>query len=97
MQRRADHRAALLWVLPETADDHQARVQPHAEGEDVSEQVRAQDGAVVQALAQLERGQHRPPGMVLLGHRRAKHGRDAFTRRRHEGPVVAAGAPPAPT
>ena len=39
----------------------------------------------MQTLVQLEGGQHRPPGMILLGHGRAKHGRDAVTGRQGEG------------
>ena len=43
----------LLWVVPRTVDDHQARVEPHAEGKDVSCKVRAEDRRVVHALTQL--------------------------------------------
>jgi hypothetical protein len=42
----------------------------------------------MQALAQLEGCQHRPPGMILLGHGRAKHGSEAFTGCESEGPCV---------
>ena len=60
-------------------------MQPHAEGEDSLGQLRAQGGGVMQALPQLECCQHCPPGMILLGHGRAKHGREAFTRHEGEG------------
>ena len=88
VQGRADRRGQPLRVLPETAHDHQARVQPHAEGEDTPGELRVQGGGGLQALAQLEGGQHRPPGMILLGHGRAKHGREALTGREREGARV---------
>ena len=63
-------------------------MQPHAEGEDAPCELRVQGGGGLQALAQLEGGQHRPAGMILLGHGRAKHGREAFTGREGEGAGV---------
>ena len=83
----ADHCGTLLWVLPRTADDHQARVEPHAEGEDVSCRCAPRTG-VAHALTQLKRRQHGPPSMILLSHRRAKDHRKAFTRRGYEGAIV---------
>ena len=58
------------------------------EGEDAAGGLRAQGGGGVQALVQLERRQHRPPGMILLGHGRAKDGREALTRRGDEGALI---------
>ena len=51
-------------------------------------QWRPQHGVLVQTLLQRQRRHHRPPGMVLLGHRRAEHRHEALTRRRQEGPGV---------
>jgi hypothetical protein len=63
-------------------------VQPHAEGEDIPCELRVQGGGVLQALAQLEGGQHRPPGMVFLGHGGAKHGCKTVTGHKSEGAGV---------
>ena len=41
----------------------------------------AQGGVLGQALLQVERGEPGAPGMILLGHGRPKHGREAFARR----------------
>jgi hypothetical protein len=39
----------------------------------------------VQTLAQLECGDHRPAGMIFLGHGHPKHGREALAGRQGEG------------
>ena len=88
VQGRADRRGQPLRVLPQVAHHHQTRMQPYAEGEDTPGELRAQGGGVVQALAQLEGGQHRPPGMILLGHGDTKHGREALTGRQGEGALI---------
>jgi hypothetical protein len=63
-------------------------VQPHAKGEDAPGELRAQGGGVLQALAQLEGGQHCPPGMVFLCHGGAKHGCETVTGHKGEGTRV---------
>ena len=88
VERRTDCRGQPLRVLPQPAHHHQARVQPHAEGEDAPCKLCVQGRGGMQALAQLEGCQHRPPGMILLGHGRAKHGREALTGRESEGARV---------
>ena len=56
-----------------------------AAGEDAPCKLRVQGRGGMHALTQIEGCQHRPPGMILLGHRRAKHSREALTGRESEG------------
>ena len=69
----------IVRVLPQLTHDHQARVQPHADGEFALRGRRAPRGVLAQALLQLQRRQDGPLGMILLGYGGAKHGREAFT------------------
>jgi hypothetical protein len=85
--RRADRRVELLGVLPKPPDDHQARVQAHAHGEAAGGQ-RVHGRVLAQALVQIERRQHGASRMILLGHGRAKDGREAFTRQSRERAFV---------
>jgi hypothetical protein len=94
VQGRTDGRRQLLEVLPETANDHETRVQPHAEGEDAPCKLRVHGGGGMQALAQLKGGQHRPAGMILVGHGRAKHGREALHWSQREGAKRSGATPP---
>ena len=89
VRRGAHHRGVPLRVLSEPPDDHQARVHPHPYRQGGAGRRGQQHGMGPQALVQGQGGQHRPPGMVLLGHRRAEHGQDAGTHRRQERPAVA--------
>jgi hypothetical protein len=77
--RRADRRVELLRVLPKPPNDYQARVQANAHGEAAGGQ-RAQGRVLAQALVQIERRQYGSSSMILLGHGRAKYGREALTR-----------------
>jgi hypothetical protein len=51
VEGRADRRGQPLRVRPKAAHHHQARVEPHAEGQKAPGALRAQGGGVVQALA----------------------------------------------
>ena len=50
--------------------------------------LRPQAGMGTQTLPQRQRRHHRPPGMVLLGHRRAEHSQEALARGEQEGSGV---------
>jgi len=63
--------------------DAGARVQAHAE---VAVQLGLQ---VAQGVAQLDRGAHRPHGVVLVGDRDAEHGHAAVALQRADGAAVA--------
>ena len=57
-----------LRIIPETADDHNPRVQPHTHARRFPRWLPIGRAALVQMLLQFERCQDSPPGMIFLGY-----------------------------
>jgi hypothetical protein len=75
----AHRRVAPLCVMPQMADDHPSRVEPHADGVDAFWGLPILGQVLTQALVQHERRSHCSPCMILLGHGRAKYSRESLT------------------
>ena len=86
-QRVAHRRVGPLRVVPQGADDHGSRVQSQAERDALRLPLERVGG--VQTLTQLKSRQHRPPGIILVRHRRPKQRQEALAGDLEEGAIIA--------
>ena len=77
-------RVESLRLTAEAADHHQAGVHPAAELEGTG----SPTVTLLRALSEVQGGQHRPPGVILMRHGRAKQRQQAVCRELRDGPLV---------